>query len=582
MTIHRDYFTTSNFFSYFSTIDLINNSLKPSNYQREIKTYQWHTKSIYEQEGIDYDADHSRFMNDFQNKLSHLDDYTKDDKSPKIPTITHQIYFAFNDNQNHIKNSSVTKTINTLSKLNTQASFKHYIWTNDPNIIPESIKDIEGVEVHLIQELKNTRLFSELNLYLNQALIGLDKGKLSMASDVLRSMVIREFGGIYRDFDYEIFNEELLYKYMLAFNFIGGTEFDTNYSFVGSAFFAATANHHIMNIEADIIERNINSPETSPEYTRFPYSKFEKAIYVAGPAAVTIAFYKGYDQQNNNDLLLPPKALFNFEYAWSLTPDSKCYSRLDKNNPPKLTHEYNGTSFKTVGGDMFCGDWPETKGYDEPIKYLSYNNDVEIVVARYNEDLEWLKAFKNYKVTVYNKGLDNLILPNNCQIINLENIGREAHSYLYHVITNYETLAQKTIFLQGDPFYHKPNFDYLINGSPHSCAHIIAECREYNLGFESNRVANVQWQNTKWNDTTLSKHSMLSFAQTNFNPEFDEDSSIYFQWGAQFAVDKENIICHDIDYHKKLYDHFLIKSPIEGHYIENLWDEWANCDNLNI
>lgn len=58
-----------------------------------------------------------------------------------------------------------------------------------------------------------------------------------MASDVLRSMVIREFGGIYRDFDYEVFNEELLYKYMLAFNFIGGNEFDTNYSFVGSAFF---------------------------------------------------------------------------------------------------------------------------------------------------------------------------------------------------------------------------------------------------------------------------------------------------------------------------------------------------------
>ena len=35
-----------------------------------------------------------------------------------------------------------------------------------------------------------------------------------------------------------------------------------------------------------------------------------------------------------------------------------------------------------------------------------------------------------------------------------ENKGREAHSYLYHIIENYESLAGHVLFLQGSPFDH--------------------------------------------------------------------------------------------------------------------------------
>jgi hypothetical protein len=86
----------------------------------------------------------------------------------------------------------------------------------------------------------------------------------------------------------------------------------------------------------------------------------------------------------------------------------------------------------------------------------------EIVVARYNENLDWLKKIKkskDIKITVYNKGKDDIDVP----FIPLPNIGRESHTYLYHIINNYDNLADQTIFCQGDPILHAPDFINLIN-----------------------------------------------------------------------------------------------------------------------
>jgi hypothetical protein len=83
--------------------------------------------------------------------------------------------------------------------------------------------------------------------------------------------------------------------------------------------------------------------------------------------------------------------------------------------------------------------------------------DTELVVARYNEDLIWLSKVNNKKITIYNKG--NNINYNN---IKLPNIGRESHTYLTHIIKNYDNLADITIFTQGDPFFHSPDFLNLI------------------------------------------------------------------------------------------------------------------------
>ena len=72
-----------------------------------------------------------------------------------------------------------------------------------------------------------------------------------------------------------------------------------------------------------------------------------------------------------------------------------------------------------------------------------YKNNVEIVVARYNESLIWLNdyPFNQFEYIVYNKGdNENFVKINVKEIINLPNVGRCDHTYLYHIINNYESI----------------------------------------------------------------------------------------------------------------------------------------------
>jgi len=86
------------------------------------------------------------------------------------------------------------------------------------------------------------------------------------------------------------------------------------------------------------------------------------------------------------------------------------------------------------------------------------NNNITIVVARYNENIEWTKQYQN--VIIYNKGSK---IDGNYNEIMLENIGREGHTYYKHIYDNYDNLNDYTIFLQGDPFDHSPEIIQIIN-----------------------------------------------------------------------------------------------------------------------
>jgi hypothetical protein len=87
----------------------------------------------------------------------------------------------------------------------------------------------------------------------------------------------------------------------------------------------------------------------------------------------------------------------------------------------------------------------------------------EIVIAKYNEDISWINKINNdVKITVYRKdGISEAIDGVNSFL--LENIGREIHSYIYHIYNNYENLLEYTIFSQGKPFDHFENIIDMVN-----------------------------------------------------------------------------------------------------------------------
>lgn len=80
---------------------------------------------------------------------------------------------------------------------------------------------------------------------------------------------------------------------------------------------------------------------------------------------------------------------------------------------------------------------------------------VRINIAHYREDLEWLQKLKEdgYEILIYEKNTDlsnykDYIKFNEQQVL-LANIGRESHTYLTHIIQNYDNLRDYEVFFQG-------------------------------------------------------------------------------------------------------------------------------------
>lgn len=88
-------------------------------------------------------------------------------------------------------------------------------------------------------------------------------------------------------------------------------------------------------------------------------------------------------------------------------------------------------------------------------------NSVSVVVAKFNESIDWAHEIKTvcpqYELVIYDKSYDcevDVINTPGLKVIGRDNIGREAETYLYHIVMNYDKLPDYTLFLQGNPFDH--------------------------------------------------------------------------------------------------------------------------------
>lgn len=85
--------------------------------------------------------------------------------------------------------------------------------------------------------------------------------------------------------------------------------------------------------------------------------------------------------------------------------------------------------------------------------------NMELVVAHYRENLNWL-SFVDQPITIYSKDQpteNSIVLPN---------IGRESHTYIYHIVNNYNKLQEWTAFTQGYPFDHAPDLLHRLHLNP--------------------------------------------------------------------------------------------------------------------
>lgn len=84
--------------------------------------------------------------------------------------------------------------------------------------------------------------------------------------------------------------------------------------------------------------------------------------------------------------------------------------------------------------------------------------NTQLILAWYKENIDWLHSVSGVDIFLYNKGDKSSTLPS----YKLPNIGREAHTYIWHIVQNYNNLAEILIFSQANPFPHCPNLSSLI------------------------------------------------------------------------------------------------------------------------
>jgi hypothetical protein len=159
----------------------------------------------------------------------------------------------------------------------------------------------------------------------------------------------------------------------------------------------------------------------------------------------------------------------------------------------------------------------------------------EIVIAKFREDVAWADCYHD-NVTIYSKDLFDAgrypILPN---------LGRDAGTLLHHIVERYDSLAERTLFLQGNPFDHPllsiP--DFATDPGPFTSG----PTNENRMGWSPH------WTKPDQRIDAPVMQEFLRLAECDPN-------IVIFRWtsGMQFAVSREQIRRRPLDYYRRLFE----------------------------
>ncbi len=186
----------------------------------------------------------------------------------------------------------------------------------------------------------------------------------------------------------------------------------------------------------------------------------------------------------------------------------------------------------------------------------------ELVVARYNENLNWLRRVpKAWRVTIYDKSGEQL--PG---AATLPNIGRESHTYLWHIVENYEALCDLTVFCQGKPFDHASDF--------HQTLRDLAENPAVKGFLPLGHIVDTDDARGRLLFTKWSKNEdgheldMRGFHRALFGDDGPQEYT--FRLGAQFAVPRDLIQSRPREFYERALQ-VSINFSDAAHCFERSW-----------
>jgi hypothetical protein len=176
---------------------------------------------------------------------------------------------------------------------------------------------------------------------------------------------------------------------------------------------------------------------------------------------------------------------------------------------------------------------------------MNTNIDLMIVVAKYKEDVSWTRRL-SHPYTIYNKNRED----DANYAHNLPNSAREGHTFLQHIIKNYNSLNEYTAFVQGNPFDHCPDTLNLLNefdGKHKFIALGRSFCQDHHSSID------IQIE--------ILKFSRLVPMEIKF--------PVYYPPGAQFLAHRDFIHNRPKDVYQKISDMLTSPDPLGR---QTMWD----------
>jgi len=213
---------------------------------------------------------------------------------------------------------------------------------------------------------------------------------------------------------------------------------------------------------------------------------------------------------------------------------------------------------------------------------IKMSNSVDIVISRFNEDLKWTLEypFNRFNYIVYNKGPNEEFVKDRVkEIINIDNVGNECHTYLYHCYLKYNELSDITVFLPGSieqPFKkYKAVFtlEYILTNN---CAVFwgwkVNNIKDHLYNFQIDSYRGLSKQNQ-----ILHKGSELIPCKSRpfgkwFENVFGNIKVEYWSYNSIFSIDKRDILSKSTEYYKEFYMLFTNTNMELVHYVERCWN----------
>jgi hypothetical protein len=192
----------------------------------------------------------------------------------------------------------------------------------------------------------------------------------------------------------------------------------------------------------------------------------------------------------------------------------------------------------------------------------------EMVIARYGEDVRWAEK---WNPTIYNKGSP---LTAGGIVRSLPNVGRESHTYLYHILNYWDQLADRTLFSQGKIQDHLPEGVRVEQFFDESVDLVFPRIVRDAKWTDAGRLVypGIFGKMLRSGNMRPSRYIPVEWFRKFLDKELNDPSDLVYIPGAIFSVTRGRI--HSMP--KRFYQNLIEQvsdhpNPEEGHYIERAW-----------